>query len=47
MQLRVLYDLTGVEAFAACAARFEAYMRRPFFKTRAFVEKAYFKLRRY
>jgi hypothetical protein len=47
VQLRVLYDLTGVEAFAACAARFEAYLRRPSFRSRAFVEKAYFKIVRY
>jgi hypothetical protein len=47
VQLRVLYNLTGLETFATCAARFEAYTHRPLFRARAFVEKAFFKLRRY
>lgn len=47
VQLRVLHELTGIEAFAARAARFEAYARRPVSRARAFVEKAWFKIRRY
>jgi hypothetical protein len=47
VQLRVLHDLTGIEAFAEYAARFEAYARRPVSRARALVEKAWFKIRRY
>jgi hypothetical protein len=47
VQLRVLYDLTGIEAFAARAARFERYAHQPLSRARAFVEKACFKLRHY
>jgi hypothetical protein len=47
VQLRVLHDLTGIEAFAEYAARFEAYARRPVFRARAFVEKAWFKVLHY
>jgi hypothetical protein len=47
VQLRVLHELTGNDAFAARAARFEGYARRPISKARAFVEKAWFKVRRY
>jgi heparosan-N-sulfate-glucuronate 5-epimerase len=47
VQLRVLYDLTGIETFAAYATRFEAYARQPVSRARAFVEKAWFKVRRY
>jgi hypothetical protein len=47
VQLRVLHELTGIEAFAARAARFEAYARRPVSRARAFVEKAWFKIRHY
>lgn len=47
VQLRVLHELTGSAAFAARAARFEAYACRPGSRARAFVEKAWFKLRRY
>ena len=46
-QLRVLHELTGIAAFAARAARFEADARRPVSRARAFVEKAWFKLRHY
>jgi hypothetical protein len=47
VQLRVLFGLTGIAAFAECAARFESYARRPAFRARAFVEKAWFKVRHY
>jgi hypothetical protein len=47
VQLRVLHDLTGRETFAVRAAMFEAYARRRISRSRAFVEKAWFKLRRY
>jgi heparosan-N-sulfate-glucuronate 5-epimerase len=47
VQLRVLHDLTGIEAFAARAARFESYARQPVSRARAFVEKAWFKVSRY
>jgi hypothetical protein len=47
VQLRVLHDLTGVDTFAECAVRFEAYARQPLLRARAFVEKAWFKVRRY
>jgi hypothetical protein len=47
VQLRVLHDLTGIDAFADCAARFEVYARQPLLRGRAFVEKAWFKVRRY
>jgi hypothetical protein len=47
VQLRVLYDLTGIEAFVTRAARFEACARRPVARARAFAEKAWFKLRHY
>ena len=47
VQLRVLHELTGVDAFAECAERFEAYARRPISRARAFVEKAWFKARHY
>jgi len=47
VQLRVLHELTGIEAFAARAARFEAYARRPVSRARAFLAKAWFKVRRY
>lgn len=47
VQLRVLYDLTGIEAFAARAAQFERYAHQPLSRARAFVEKACFKLRHY
>jgi heparosan-N-sulfate-glucuronate 5-epimerase len=47
VQLRVLHALTGNEAFAARAGQFEAYARRPVSRARAFVEKAWFKIRRY
>jgi hypothetical protein len=47
VQLRVLYDLTAIDAFAEYAARFEAYAGRPVCRARAFVEKAWFKVRRY
>ena len=47
VQLRVLHDLTGIDAFADCAERFEAYARRPLARARAFVEKAWFKARHY
>ena len=47
VQLRVLHDLTGIATFVECAARFESYARRPVLRVRAFVEKAWFKVRRY
>jgi heparosan-N-sulfate-glucuronate 5-epimerase len=47
VQLRVLHALTGIEAFAERAARFEAYARRPVSRARAFVEKVWFKVHRY
>jgi len=47
VQLRVLRDLTGQETFAARAARFDAYAQRPLSRTRALVEKAWFKVSRY
>jgi hypothetical protein len=47
VQLRVLGDLTGRTAFAERAARFDAYARQPLSKTRALVEKAWFKVSRY
>jgi hypothetical protein len=47
VQLRVLHDLTAVEVFAGCAARFEGYARRPVYRACAFVEKAWFKVSRY
>jgi hypothetical protein len=47
VQLRVLHELTKNAAFAAYAARFDEYARRPLSRARAFTEKAWFKLRRY
>jgi hypothetical protein len=47
VQLRVLHELTGNDVFAARAARFEGYARRPISRARAFIEKAWFKIRRY
>jgi len=47
VQLRVLHAMTGVGAFAERAATFEAYERRPTFRARALIEKAWFKLSRY
>ena len=47
VQLRVLYELTGIEAFVTRAARFESDARRPAARARAFAEKAWFKLRHY
>jgi len=47
VQLRVLAELTGIEEFAARAARFDDYARRPVSRARAFVEKAWFKVWRY
>jgi heparosan-N-sulfate-glucuronate 5-epimerase len=47
VQLRVLHELAGSPVFAAKAARFEAYARRPASRARAWVKKAWFKLSHY
>jgi heparosan-N-sulfate-glucuronate 5-epimerase len=46
-QLRVMYRLTGIDAFTACADRFQAYLDRPSHRALAFGRKAVFKLRHY
>ena len=47
VQLRVLHELTGSDACAARATRFDAYARRPLSRARAYAGKAWFKLIRY
>jgi heparosan-N-sulfate-glucuronate 5-epimerase len=46
-QLRVLHRLSGVEAFAARADRFEAHLHNRRYQLRALAGKALFKLRHY
>jgi hypothetical protein len=46
-QLRVLHRLTGTQAFADRADRFQSYFDRPSNRVRAFARKAVFKLRHY
>jgi hypothetical protein len=47
VQLQLLHQMTGIAAFAERAERFESYTRRRIFRTRALVEKTWFKLSRY
>ena len=47
VQLRVLQRLTSRPAFGAVADRWQQYLDSPVKRTRAFVEKAAFKLRHY
>jgi heparosan-N-sulfate-glucuronate 5-epimerase len=46
-QLNVMYRLTGIDAFSACADRFQSYLDRPSHRALAFGRKAIFKLRHY
>ena len=46
-QLRVMHRLTGIDAFSACADRFQTYLDRPSHRALAFGRKAIFKLRHY
>jgi heparosan-N-sulfate-glucuronate 5-epimerase len=46
-QLRVMYRLTGIDAFSVCADRFQTYLDRPTHRALAFGRKAIFKLRHY
>ena len=46
-QLRVMYRLTGIDAFSARADRFQTYLDRPSHRALAFGSKAIFKLRHY
>lgn len=46
-QLQVMHRLTGIEAFAECAQRFQSYLARPLNRAHAFARKAIFKLRHY
>jgi heparosan-N-sulfate-glucuronate 5-epimerase len=46
-QLRVMYRLTGIDAFSACADRFQTYLDRRSHRALAFGRKAIFKLRYY
>ncbi len=47
VQLRVLTRLTGANTFDTVADRWQRYLESPVNRTRAFVEKASFKLRHY
>jgi hypothetical protein len=42
-----MHRLTGIEAFADRAARFERYLAKPANRARALARKAIFKLRHY
>ena len=46
-QLRVMHRLTGHAIFHECATRWNAYLEDPRLRYRAFVRKAWFKLRHY
>ena len=46
-QLRVMYRLTGIDAFSACADRFQTYLDRPSHRALAFGRKAIFKLQEF
>jgi len=46
-QLRVMHRLTGIDAFSACADRFQTYLNRPSHRALVFGRKAIFKLRHY
>lgn len=46
-QLRVMHRLTGDAVFDQWASRWNAYLQNPWLRRRAFVRKAWFKLRHY
>ena len=46
-QLRILYRLSGLDALAAHADRFEGYLHNRRYRLQAFAGKALFKLRHY
>lgn len=46
-QLQVMHRLTGIDTFAAAAARFQGYLDSPSNRVQAFARKAMFKLRHY
>ena len=39
-QLRVMYDLSGEDAFRQYADKWESYLHNPICKSRAFIKKA-------